>query len=105
VLRPRHLLSALFIALSALVQVAFLIIASTAPDDLLMTTRDPRSQRQKVIQALKITPEELEEEKKKEEAKKEDEIRKNKDRWTPAELVAARAELFGDRPTGVPKFG
>lgn len=32
-------------------------------------------------------------------------IRKNKDRWTPAELVAARAELFGDRSTGVPKFG
>jgi NAD(P)-dependent dehydrogenase (short-subunit alcohol dehydrogenase family) len=32
-------------------------------------------------------------------------IRKGKDRWTPAELVAARAELFGDRPTGVPKFG
>ena len=25
-------------------------------------------------------------------------IRKNKDRWTPAELVEARAELFGDRP-------
>ena len=32
-------------------------------------------------------------------------IRKNKDRWTPAELVEARAELFGDRPTGPPKFG
>lgn len=32
-------------------------------------------------------------------------IRKGKDRWTPAELVAARAELFGDRRTGVPKFG
>jgi len=32
-------------------------------------------------------------------------IRKGKDRWTPAELVAARAELFGDRPTGAPRFG
>ncbi|MGF1596563.1 MAG: SDR family oxidoreductase [Acidimicrobiales bacterium] len=32
-------------------------------------------------------------------------IRKGKDRWTPAELVEARAELFGDRPTGPPKFG
>ncbi|MFN0026050.1 MAG: SDR family NAD(P)-dependent oxidoreductase [Acidimicrobiales bacterium] len=32
-------------------------------------------------------------------------VRKGKDRWTPAELVQARAELFGDRPTGPPKFG
>lgn len=31
-------------------------------------------------------------------------IRKDKDRWTPAELVEARAELFGDRMTGPPKF-
>jgi NAD(P)-dependent dehydrogenase (short-subunit alcohol dehydrogenase family) len=31
-------------------------------------------------------------------------IRKGKDRWTPAELVAARDELFGDRSTGAPKF-
>jgi NAD(P)-dependent dehydrogenase (short-subunit alcohol dehydrogenase family) len=31
-------------------------------------------------------------------------IRRGKDRWTPAELVAARAELFGDRPTDVRKF-
>ena len=31
-------------------------------------------------------------------------IRKGKDRWTPAELVEARAELFGDRSTGAPKF-
>ena len=31
-------------------------------------------------------------------------IRRGKDRWTPTELVAARAELFADRPTGVPKF-
>ena len=75
----------LFIGLSALVQIAFLIIASTAPDDLLMSTRDPRAQRQKVIQALKITPEQLEEEKKKEEAKKE-EIRKDKDRVADEEL-------------------
>jgi|GEM_PF-1017432 len=76
----------LFIGLSALVQIAFLIIASTAPDDLLMSTRDPRAQRQKVIQALKITPEQLEEEKKKEEAKKEDEIRKDKDRVADEDL-------------------
>ena len=31
-------------------------------------------------------------------------IRRGKDRWTPDELVAARADLFGDHPTGVPKF-
>jgi len=76
----------LFIGLSALVQIAFLIIAGTAPDDLLMSTRDPRAQRQKVIQALKITPEQLEEEKKKEEAKKEDEIRKDKNRVADEDL-------------------
>jgi len=32
-------------------------------------------------------------------------IRRGKQRWTPEELVAARAELFGDGDTGVPKFG
>lgn len=88
----------LFIALSALVQVAFLIIAQTAPDDLLMTTRDPRSQRQKVIQALKITPEQLEEEKKKEEAKKEDEIRKNKDCVADEELKVEKNVIPVDDP-------
>jgi NAD(P)-dependent dehydrogenase (short-subunit alcohol dehydrogenase family) len=31
-------------------------------------------------------------------------IRRGKERWTPAELVTARAELFADRPTDVPKF-
>ena len=31
-------------------------------------------------------------------------IRKGKDRWTVAELSAARKELFGDRPTDVAKF-
>jgi hypothetical protein len=31
-------------------------------------------------------------------------VRKGKDRWTPAELAAARGELFGDRSTDVPKF-
>jgi hypothetical protein len=31
-------------------------------------------------------------------------IRRGKDRWTPAELVAARADLFAGRPTGVKKF-
>jgi NAD(P)-dependent dehydrogenase (short-subunit alcohol dehydrogenase family) len=31
-------------------------------------------------------------------------IRKGKDRWTVAELIDARAELFGDRSTDVPKF-
>jgi NAD(P)-dependent dehydrogenase (short-subunit alcohol dehydrogenase family) len=32
-------------------------------------------------------------------------IRKGKDRWTVAELVKARSQLFGDRDTGTPKFG
>jgi NAD(P)-dependent dehydrogenase (short-subunit alcohol dehydrogenase family) len=32
-------------------------------------------------------------------------IRRGKDRWTPAELVEARAELFGGRDSGVAKFG
>ena len=32
-------------------------------------------------------------------------IRRGKDRWTPAELVEARAELFGDRNPGLTKFG
>ncbi len=31
-------------------------------------------------------------------------IRKGKDRWTVAEFIDARAELFGDRSTDVPKF-
>lgn len=32
-------------------------------------------------------------------------IKKAKDRWTPEELVEARAELFGDKSTRPPKFG
>ena len=32
-------------------------------------------------------------------------IKKSKDRWTPEELVEARAELFGDKSTRPPKFG
>jgi len=83
----------LFILLSAVVQIAFLIIARTAPDDLLMSTRDPRAQRQKVIQALKITPEQLEEQQKKEEAKKEEEIRKSKDRVAEDELKVDRKDF------------
>jgi NAD(P)-dependent dehydrogenase (short-subunit alcohol dehydrogenase family) len=31
-------------------------------------------------------------------------IRKGKDRWSPSEFVDAKAELFGDRSPGVPKF-
>lgn len=82
----------LFVTLSAFVQIAFLIIAATAPSDLLMTTRDPRAQRQKVIQALKITPEELED-KKKEEKKDEDELRKSKDRKFSDELTVDKEEI------------
>ena len=36
---------------------------------------------------------------------RENRIKKDKDRWTPEELVAARAELFGDQPTGPSRFG
>jgi len=32
-------------------------------------------------------------------------VKKDKDRWTPAELVAAKAELFGDKSTRPPRFG
>ena len=32
-------------------------------------------------------------------------VKKNKDRWTLAELAQARKELFGDNPTSPPKFG
>ncbi len=83
----------LFITLSAVVQLAFLLIASMAPDDLLMTTRDPRAQRQKVIQALRITPEQLEEEKKKEEAEKELELRKDKNAVADEELKVDPKEV------------
>ncbi len=32
-------------------------------------------------------------------------VKKDKDRWTPSELVAAKAELFGDKSTRPPRFG
>jgi hypothetical protein len=92
----------LFVTLSAVVQVAFLIIAATAPDDLLMTTRDPRAQRQKVIQALRITPEEIEEEKKREEAKQE-ELRKSKDKKFSDELTVNKEEIPVIEPTPQPE--
>lgn len=45
----------MFIGLSAIVQVAFLMVASTTPEDVLMHSRDPRAERDKVVQALRIT--------------------------------------------------
>jgi hypothetical protein len=32
-------------------------------------------------------------------------IRKDRDRWTVAELIEARKELYGERSSDVPKFG
>lgn len=68
----------LYVLASAIVQIALLIAARGAPDELLMTTRDPRAEREKVLQALKVTPEELEQIKKQEE-KKEAEVNKKSD--------------------------
>jgi len=83
----------IFILGAAIVMVAFLIIAYMAPDDLLMTTRDPRAQREKVLQALKITPEEIEEAKKEEE-KKELELQKIKDKLAAEELKVDPKEVI-----------
>lgn len=69
----------LFVLASAIIQIALLIAARGAPDELLMTTRDPRAEREKVLQALKVTPEELEIQKKKEEAKEEELAKKRPD--------------------------
>ena len=84
----------IFVLGAAIVMVAFLIIAYMAPDDLLMTTRDPRAQREKVLQALKITPEEIEEAKKQEEEKKELELRKIKDKLAAEELKVDPKEVI-----------
>lgn len=90
----------IFVVLSAVVQIAFLIIASTGSGDARFRTRDPRADREKVVQALKITPEELEEKKKEEE--KELEIRKDKDRTADEELKVDREVIpvaeVQDRP-------
>jgi hypothetical protein len=32
-------------------------------------------------------------------------IRKDRDRWTVAELIEARKDLYGERSSDVPKFG
>lgn len=56
----------LYIGVSAVVVLAIVLSAMLKPQDALLSTRDPRAQRQKVLQALKITPEDLE----KKEAKK-----------------------------------
>jgi TonB family protein len=55
-----------YIGISAVVVLAIVLSAMLKPQDALLSTRDPRAQRQKVLQALKITPEDLE----KKEAKK-----------------------------------
>lgn len=83
----------IFVLGAAIVMVAFLIIAYMAPDDMLMTTRDPRAQREKVLQALKITPEEIEEAKKEEE-KKELELQKIKDKLATEELKVDPKEVI-----------
>jgi len=82
----------LFVLASAIVQIALLIAAKGAPDDLLMTTRDPRADREKVLQALKITPEELEIRKKVEEAK-EVELQKTKNDQVADDLKIDPAEV------------
>jgi len=89
----------LFVGLSALVQIAFLIIASTAPADLLMTSRDPRAARQRVVEALKITPMQLAEEQKQDKAKEEDIRKDNERRETEAELVVDLNSIPVEEPT------
>ncbi|HRE88647.1 MAG TPA: AgmX/PglI C-terminal domain-containing protein [Myxococcota bacterium] len=82
----------LFILASAIVQIVFLIAARGQPDELLMTTRDPRAEREKVLQALKVTPEELEQ-KKKEEEKKEEEVAKKRADLVAEDLIMAPTEV------------
>jgi|GEM_PF-1591468 len=81
-----------FVGLSALWQIAMVIIAWATPDDLLLATRDPRAQRQRVIETLKITPQELEEQKVAEE-KREEEIKKDDKKKPDDELKVDRKQL------------
>lgn len=82
----------LYILASAIVQIVFLIAAQGQPDELLMTTRDPRAEREKVLQALKVTPEELEL-KKKQEEKKEEEVAKKRNDLVADELVMEPSDV------------
>jgi TonB family protein len=70
----------IYIGAAAVVVLIVVLSALLKPEDALLSTRDPRAQRQKVLQALKITPEDLEE-KAKQEAKKV-ELDKTKQRTT-----------------------
>jgi pSer/pThr/pTyr-binding forkhead associated (FHA) protein len=92
----------LYILASAIVQIALLIAARGAPDELLMTTRDPRAEREKVLQALKVTPEELEQKKKAEEKKEEEELAKKKSDIVADDLVMEPAEVMPIADTTAP---
>lgn len=92
----------LFILASAVVQIALLIAARGAPDELLMTTRDPRAEREKVLQALKVTPEELEQKKKAEE-KKEEEIAKKRADLVADDLIIEPTEVMPIADTTEPQ--
>lgn len=82
----------LYLLASAIVQIVLLIAARGQPDELLMMTRDPRAEREKVLQALKVTPEELEQKKKAEE-KKEEEIAKKRADLVADDLVMEPSEV------------
>lgn len=50
----------IYIAVSAILHIAFLIVISTLPDDLSYSQRDPRAMKERAIQVLRVTPEEEE---------------------------------------------
>ncbi len=60
----------LYLLLSAIVHISFLIVAMTIPKDMLLQSRDPRIEREKFLQMARVEPKP---EEKKEEAKKPEE--------------------------------
>ncbi len=80
--------ASIYIALSAIIHIAFLVTLSLIPEDLLKSNRDPRSARERMTRVLRVEPEKDEE---KEEEKKEEEKEKEE-----KEKVEGEEETEGD---------
>ncbi|MCA9516727.1 MAG: AgmX/PglI C-terminal domain-containing protein [Myxococcales bacterium] len=92
----------IYIAVSAIVHIAFLIVLYYLPEDMMMSQRDPRQAKERALQVLRVDPKEEEEElKKKEEEQKELEKKKVGESETPGTLEDLR-DVQVENPSEVP---
>ena len=91
----------IYIAISAIVHIAFLVILSLMPEDYLRSQRDPRLARERAMRVLRVEPEkeeEKEEEKKPEDPEEDPNAEKSKDAKEEEKLKVAETEIEVEVP-------